>query len=60
LWHAFEVPDDIRAEVIRLAGPVLLVDDLVDTGWTLTVAAKALREAGTVAVLPLALGSAAT
>ncbi|MFI2707981.1 RecQ family ATP-dependent DNA helicase, partial [Nocardioides sp. CER28] len=32
---------------------VLLVDDLVGTGWTLTLAAKALREAGAEAVLPL-------
>ena len=59
LWHAFEVPAAIRAEVTRLAGPVLLVDDLVDTGWTMTVAAMTLREAGALAVLPLALASAA-
>ncbi len=38
------------------ARPVLLVDDLVATGWTLTLAARALREAGAGAVLPLALG----
>jgi ATP-dependent DNA helicase RecQ len=37
-------------------GPVLLVDDLVVTGWTLTLAARALRDAGATAVLPLALG----
>jgi ATP-dependent DNA helicase RecQ len=37
------------------SGPVLLVDDLVDSRWTLTVAAKALREAGADAVLPFAL-----
>lgn len=36
-------------------GPVLLVDDRVDTGWTMTVAAKLLREAGAPAVLPFAL-----
>jgi len=59
LWHAFEVPEGVRGEVTRRAGPVLLVDDLVDTGWTMTVAAMALREAGAVAVLPLALASAA-
>jgi ATP-dependent DNA helicase RecQ len=34
---------------------VLLVDDLVVTGWTLTLAARALREAGASDVLPLAL-----
>lgn len=36
---------------------VLLVDDLVATGWTLTVAARALRRAGAAEVLPLALAS---
>lgn len=36
-------------------GAVLLVDDLVGTGWTLTLAADALREAGAGAVLPVAL-----
>ncbi|WP_027861624.1 DEAD/DEAH box helicase [Marmoricola sp. URHB0036] len=36
-------------------GPVLLVDDLVATGWTLTLAARALRNAGSGPVLPLAL-----
>ena len=34
---------------------MLLVDDRVETGWTMTVAAKLLREAGAVAVLPLVL-----
>jgi ATP-dependent DNA helicase RecQ len=38
-------------------GPVLLVDDRVVTGWTLTLAAKALREAGATAVLPMVLGT---
>ncbi|MGI8645604.1 MAG: DEAD/DEAH box helicase [Nocardioides sp.] len=36
-------------------GSVLLVDDLVVTGWTLTLAARALRVAGAADVLPLAL-----
>ena len=34
---------------------VLLVDDAVNTGWTLTLAAQQLREAGAEAVLPLVL-----
>lgn len=38
-----------------MPGPVLLVDDLVSSRWTLTVAARALRLAGAEAVLPLAL-----
>lgn len=37
------------------AGPVLLVDDLVDSRWTVTVAARELRRAGASAVLPFAL-----
>jgi ATP-dependent DNA helicase RecQ len=36
---------------------VLLVDDQVATGWTLTVAAAAIREAGAGAVLPLVLAT---
>ncbi|MCB1016960.1 MAG: recombinase RecQ [Acidimicrobiales bacterium] len=36
-------------------GPVLLVDDLVDSRWTLTVAGAALREAGAGPVHPFAL-----
>ena len=36
---------------------VLLVDDQVATGWTLTVAAAAIREAGANAVLPLVLAT---
>ncbi len=36
-------------------GPCLLVDDLVDSRWTFTVAAALLRKAGCEAVIPLAL-----
>jgi ATP-dependent DNA helicase RecQ len=39
------------------AGPVLLVDDQVVTGWTVTTAAVALREAGATEVLPLVLAT---
>jgi ATP-dependent DNA helicase RecQ len=35
---------------------VLLVDDRTDSGWTLTVAARLLRQAGAAAVLPFVLG----
>ncbi|MFC4532051.1 RecQ family ATP-dependent DNA helicase [Sphaerisporangium dianthi] len=38
-------------------GPVLLVDDRIDTGWTMTIAAVLLRQAGAPAVLPLALAT---
>lgn len=36
-------------------GPVLLVDDMVDSKWTFTVAGFLLRQAGVEVVLPLAL-----
>jgi len=36
-------------------GPVLLVDDIVDSRWTMTVAAWLLRSAGSGKVWPLAL-----
>jgi len=36
-------------------GPVLLVDDLADSRWTLTVAARTLRQAGATDVLPFVL-----
>ncbi len=38
-------------------GPVLLVDDVVDSGWTLTVVAALLRNAGSGPVWPLALAT---
>lgn len=39
-------------------GPVLLVDDVTDSGWTFTVLAALLRQAGCGAVIPLALAIA--
>ncbi|WP_166870999.1 MULTISPECIES: RecQ family ATP-dependent DNA helicase [unclassified Salinibacterium] len=49
VWGRFAVPFELPA------GPVLLVDDLVDSRWTLTVAGRLLRQAGAGAVLPFAL-----
>jgi len=37
------------------AGPVFLIDDMVDSRWTLTVIAALLRKAGCPAVFPIAL-----
>ncbi len=58
VWRALTVPDDLQAAVAAAGGPVLLVDDQIDTGWTMTVAAALLRDAGAPAVLPLALATA--
>jgi ATP-dependent DNA helicase RecQ len=52
LHDAFTVPDGL---VAGLDGPVLLVDDLVDTGWTMALVARLLRLAGAPGVLPFAL-----
>lgn len=38
-------------------GPVLLVDDRTDTGWTMTMAARVVRAAGAADVLPFALAA---
>ncbi|HEX5542528.1 MAG TPA: helicase-related protein, partial [Micromonospora sp.] len=58
LYHAFGVPDVLPAALDGLPGPVLLVDDLVDSGWTMTMVSRLLRQAGAPAVLPLALAVA--
>jgi ATP-dependent DNA helicase RecQ len=55
VWHELTLPEEAADAAARLGGPVLLVDDRVETGWTMTVAARLLRQAGTPAVLPLAL-----
>ncbi|MGC5290078.1 RecQ family ATP-dependent DNA helicase [Micromonospora sp. DT231] len=58
LHDTFTVPADLADAVAGLDGPVLLVDDLVDSGWTMTLVARALRRAGAPDVLPLALAVA--
>jgi ATP-dependent DNA helicase RecQ len=52
VWGGFE----IRGELPD--GPVLLVDDIVDSRWTMTVIAAALQAAGSGPVLPFALADA--
>jgi ATP-dependent DNA helicase RecQ len=39
-------------------GPVLLVDDIVDSGWTLTAIAARLRQNGSGPVRPMLLAQA--
>ena len=58
VWGSFGPAVDLAARVpagpTGPAGPVLLVDDVVDTRWTMAVAGRQLRLAG-VEVLPFAL-----
>jgi ATP-dependent DNA helicase RecQ len=52
---SWEPPDP--SAIAAAGGPVLLVDDLTDTGWTLTMAARVVKQAGAPAVLPFALAA---
>jgi ATP-dependent DNA helicase RecQ len=49
------VPPALAAALKEAGGPVLLVDDATETGWTLAVAARMLRRSGAQGVLPLVL-----
>ena len=57
VWNAHEMPAALAAQLT--GQPVLLVDDLIDTGWTFTVVARLLRRAGAGQVYPFALALAA-
>ncbi|MEJ3746007.1 DEAD/DEAH box helicase [Actinomycetes bacterium KLBMP 9797] len=59
LHGAFTLPAPLADQLATVAGPVLLVDDLVDSGWTMTMATRLLRQAGAPMVLPLALAISA-
>jgi len=58
LYGGFPVPPELAAGLAGLTGPVLLVDDYVESGWTMALVARELRLAGAPAVLPLALAHA--
>jgi len=47
----FQITDEVQH------GPVLLVDDIVDSAWTMTVVAALLRQAGSGPVWPIALAT---
>ena len=55
MWERFAVGEQLAARLTETDGPVLLVDDLIDSRWTMTVCARELRRAGADAVLPFAL-----
>lgn len=47
----------VDASGAEFTGPVLLVDDVFDSGWTLTLAVALLRQAGSGPVYPYALAT---
>ncbi|MFD4864458.1 RecQ family ATP-dependent DNA helicase [Streptomyces sp. NPDC058412] len=55
LHQALAVPPELAAALAEASGPVLLVDDRSESGWTLAVAARLLRRAGAKEVFPLVL-----
>jgi ATP-dependent DNA helicase RecQ len=56
VWERLVVGPELRTRLAELGPvPVLLVDDLADSRWTLTVAGRELRRAGAASVLPFAL-----
>jgi ATP-dependent DNA helicase RecQ len=55
IWPAFAVDPNLTDLLAATNGPVLLVDDLADSRWTLTVAARLLRRSGASGVLPFVL-----
>jgi ATP-dependent DNA helicase RecQ len=57
--QAKNVDGSLRIQGKMPTGPVLLVDDMVDSKWTLTVAAYLLTSNGSGPVYPLALASTA-
>ena len=60
LWNRFVVTPELQQRLQALDGaPILLVDDMIDTRWTMTIAARLLRRAGSGPVLPIALAQEA-
>ena len=57
-WQAHNLNEAFQIDRWEgLAGPVLLVDDILDSRWTFTVIAALLRQAGSGPVFPLALAA---
>ncbi|MET7393739.1 DEAD/DEAH box helicase [Dactylosporangium sp. NPDC005572] len=59
LHSTFAVSPGLADAVRSAEGPVLLVDDLVDSGWTMAIVARLLVQAGARGVLPFALAVSA-
>lgn len=55
LHEAFTVPPELAGALAMANGPVLLVDDFSESGWTLAVTARLLLRAGAKGVFPLVL-----
>jgi len=57
-WQARNVLDTLEVEKTIPKGAVLLIDDIIDSGWTLTMAGYLIRQQGCTAVYPFTLAKA--
>jgi ATP-dependent DNA helicase RecQ len=58
IHDAFAIGPQLGEQLATCSGPILLIDDLIDSGWTMAVVARMLRRSGAAAVLPLVLALA--
>ena len=58
LWNAYQLTDSIASNLAGAfsAAPLFLVDDFVDSGWTIAVVTRQLRLAGAGLIYPFVLG----
>ncbi|MFB0834933.1 RecQ family ATP-dependent DNA helicase [Arthrobacter halodurans] len=59
VWDQFAASPELAASIAEASGPVLLIDDYVDSRWTITEASRVLRQAGATQVLPFVLAISA-
>jgi ATP-dependent DNA helicase RecQ len=57
LHDCFAVSAELEAACRGSSDAVLLIDDFIDSGWTMTFAGRALRRAGAAHVVPFALAT---
>lgn len=55
--HNLDGAFSVQASRAEISAPVLLVDDVFDSGWTMTLACALLRQAGSGPVYPFALAT---
>ena len=56
VMRSYQIPPEVLEKLREHPGPVLLVSDIVDSRWSITVLAQQLRAGGASAVYPFALG----
>lgn len=55
--HNLDGAFEVQAAGADISGPLLLVDDVFDSGWTMTLACALLRQAGSGPVYPFTLAT---